>query len=122
MDQADALADRLAAAGFPGKPGITRDNPTPPDGGTWEKRLHANADPGRLAHLHVRVAGSPGWRTALLLRDFLRADAAARADYLALKRGLAGLPRVSYQDAKEPWFDRAYAAARRWADETGWTP
>jgi dephospho-CoA kinase len=122
MDEADALADRLAAAGFPVRAGIDRDNPKPPDAGPWEKRLHGNADPGRPVNLHVRVGGSPGWRTALLLRDFLRADTATREDYLALKRRLAGRPGEAYREAKEPWFDTAYAAARRWADETGWTP
>ena len=37
----------------------------------WSKRLHGNADPGRPVNLHVRAAGSPGWRFALCFRDWL---------------------------------------------------
>jgi dephospho-CoA kinase len=122
LDQADAYAGRLLAAGFPAEPGQWRDKPEPPATGTWDKRLHANADPGRLANLHVRVAGSPGWRTALLLRDFLRSEPAERDAYHAVKLRHAGLPRADYADAEEPWFDAMYERARRWAADTGWTP
>ncbi|MDG4826963.1 dephospho-CoA kinase [Asanoa sp. WMMD1127] len=122
LDEADALAGKLGAAGFPRKPGIDQDRPKPPDPGPWEKRLHANADPGRRVNLHVRVAGSPGWRTALLLRDHLRADAADRDAYIAVKRAHAGRPIDDYVDAKEPFFDEIYARADAWAAATGWRP
>ena len=68
-DDADALRDPLADAGF------VRAGPG-----------YASADPGRPARLHVRVVGSPGWRYALLLRDWLRADAGGRAEYAAAER------------------------------------
>jgi dephospho-CoA kinase len=123
---ADRLAEPLADAGFPRAPGIWRDRPRPeaPDPAAWEKRLHGGADPGQLVHLHVRVAGSPGWRASLLLRDWLRADPAARSSYAALKRRLAesGRSTTDYAAAKEPWFDEVWPRARLWAAETGWRP
>jgi dephospho-CoA kinase len=126
LAEADAVADRLAEAGFPRLPGVWRDRPKPdaPDPAGWEKRVHAGADPGRAANLHVRAAGSPGWRLSLLLRDWLRADPAARAEYTTLKRRLTarGGATGAYQEAKEPWFDEVWPRARRWAAETGWRP
>ena len=74
--------------------------------------------------MHVREVGSPGWRWALLFRDWLRADAAERAAYATMKTDLAG--RVAsmdaYVDATEPWFDAADARAHEWAARTGWAP
>lgn len=120
---ADGLRDALGAAGFPVKAHVTHDNPKPTEGdpeGTdiarWAKRLHGNADPGRLANVHIRVDGSPGQRFALAFRDWLRADAAAREEYLAVKReaaakaaGLVGdAASEAYYAVKEPWFDAAY--------------
>jgi dephospho-CoA kinase len=58
----------------------------------------------------------------LLLRDWLRADPAVRAEYAALKRRLAGtgLTSSGYAAAKEPWFDQVWPRARQWATDTGW--
>lgn len=123
---ADALADALAGAGFPAFPGRWRDRPKPPvtDPEAGDKRLHGNADPGRPVHLHVRPAGSPGWRWSLLFRDWLRAEPAARAEYTARKRDLAArAPTTSaYAEAKEPWFDGIADRVERWAAATGWRP
>ncbi|WP_280293620.1 dephospho-CoA kinase [Nocardia abscessus] len=128
---ADGLRDALGAAGFPVRPEVTQDNPKPTpqdpagiDTALWVKRFHQNADPGRLANVHVRAEGSPGQQYALLLRDWLRADAGARAEYLAVKRegvakaaGLTGAEATSaYLDVKEPWFDAAYPRALAWRD------
>lgn len=129
LEQADRLAEPLAAAGFPRHPDVDRDEPKPyaPDPELWRKRLHLSADPGRLAHLHVRVTGSPGWRLALLFPAWLRADEAARAEYLAFKEDLAQRyaaedDTTNYAEAKEPWFAEAAARADEWAGRTGWTP
>ena len=124
---ADELAGPLTRAGFPRAPGTWWDTPKPGAAGpgeVWPKRLHGGADPGRVVHLHVRAAGSPGWRVSLLLRDWLRADPAARAEYAALKRRLAaaGMSTSEYARAKEPWFDQAWPRAQRWAASTGWAP
>ncbi len=126
LEQADALGPAITDAGFPTVRGIDADRPKPslPDPGQWGKRLHASADPGRPAHLHLRVAGSPGWRYALLFRDWLRADAAELVRYEAVKRRLADdhLVRADYAEAKEPWFDAALQRAESWAARTGWQP
>ena len=123
MADADAAREGLEQAGFPACPEIDRARPG--TAGPWPKRFHASADPGRAVHLHLREVGSPGWTYALLIRDWLRADAAARAGYLAVKRAAAadaaGDP-ARYVEAKEPWFDDAGARARDWAASSGWLP
>ncbi|MFI6822529.1 dephospho-CoA kinase [Micromonospora sp. NPDC050187] len=125
LDDADGvLAERLADAGFPRFPGQWWDSPRPPGGESWPKRLHGSSDPGRPVHLHVREAGSPGWRYALLMRDHLRADPEQRAAYLAMKRAVAATTpdNVGYALAKEPWFDEEQVHAEEWAARTGWRP
>jgi dephospho-CoA kinase len=126
LDDADALAPALTGAGFPVLPAFTQDSPkaTDPDPRRWRKRMHASADPGRWANVHIRAAGSPGARLALLFPAWLRADADARAEYEAMKREAA--PRFTdipaYGDAKEPWFEKAHARAEAWAEREGWLP
>jgi dephospho-CoA kinase len=129
IEDADALAEPLVAAGFPKLAWIDRDNPKPyaPDPAQWQKRIHAGADPGRLANVHLRVEGTPGWRYALLFPAWLRANPAELADYQALKRKLSARYRDdedsgNYADAKEPWFDEAGIRAEEWAKRTGWQP
>jgi dephospho-CoA kinase len=126
---ADALAPVLAAAGFPPVPGITSDVPQASHPATedWGKRFHANADPGRAVNLHVRAAGSPGWRFALCFRDWLRAEPAAAGDYLALKRRLAEVhagdaSTAGYAAGKEAWFAAAEDPMEQWARRSGWAP
>ncbi len=130
LEAADVMADQLTAAGFPAVPGATRDTPKPtqPDPAEWQKRFHASADPGRPVNLHVRVAGSPGWRYALLFRDWLRSEPSAMELYEAQKLTLAATfagesGTAAYADAKEPWFtDVAWPLMDEWAKRTGWLP
>ena len=59
---ADAVADRLGAAGFPRREGGWADTPKPGAAGAWEKRLHGSADPGAAgppARAGRGVAGRP---------------------------------------------------------------
>lgn len=122
LAEADTLAGPLAEAGFPRCPGHRWDTPRyPGPDQRWEKRLHGSADPGRPASLHVRVAGSPGWRSALLTRDHLRADPGERAAYLAVKRRRATDP-AGDATAIETWFDEQRVRAEEWAAATGWRP
>ncbi|TDZ45296.1 dephospho-CoA kinase [Mycobacteroides franklinii] len=128
LDVADALADPLADIGLPQIVGITADEPHDAEIATWGKRIHAAADPGRAALVHVRVDGWPGQRFALIFRDWLRSDPQARAEYLSIKQAAeraaaeANGDPGAYVDAKEPWFAAAYPRALAWAAETGWTP
>jgi dephospho-CoA kinase len=118
-----ALLDRLAGAGFPRPVDAPRaDNAK--DGDDWPKRFHGSADPGRPLHLHVREVGSPGWRWALLFRDWLRADPLVCGEYAAEKTRLAatGMGVSAYAGAKEPWFDSIHERAEDWARRTGWEP
>jgi dephospho-CoA kinase len=117
-DLADAdhpafVAD-LAATGFVRVAGSDRDNAK--DGGQWPKRFHASVDPGRVANVHVREVGSPGWQWAIDLRDWLRSDAEARTAYAAAKADLAArhTDRREYGDAKEVWFDAAHESLTAW--------
>jgi dephospho-CoA kinase len=130
MAAADRIAPLLAESGFPRWPGIVSDNPKPshPDPADWVKRLHGSADPGRAVNVHVRIAGSAGWRFALCFRDWLRDDEAARADYLAEKRRVArrhvsDKSTAGYAADKESWFtDQAFPRMEAWAKRTGWQP
>ncbi|NKX55836.1 dephospho-CoA kinase [Arthrobacter mobilis] len=129
LAEADELEPALAAAGFPRRPGTWKDNPKPsaPDPALWEKRLHGSADPGRPANIHVRAAGSPGWRYALAFRDWLRAEPDAAAAYLAEKRRVAALHAGDnacggYARDKGGWFLRfAEPRLQEWIRASGWT-
>ncbi|MCI4061692.1 dephospho-CoA kinase [Micromonospora sp. R77] len=118
------LAERLAAAGFPRLPDECWDTPRPSGSDRWAKRLHGSADPGRPVNLHLRVAGSPGWRYALLMRDHLRADPDERAAYLQLKRELVDVApdTATGGTLTDPWFDEEHLRAEEWAAQTGWRP
>jgi len=124
LAEADRLAGALGAAGLPRRAGEWHDNARGLPGKTWPKRLHGSADPGRPVNLHVRVAGSPGWRFALLMRDHLGAVPAARDEYAAAKRRWVARHSdvASYAEAKEPWLDEEAEAAHAWAEATGWHP
>ena len=143
---ADAVTDRLAAAGFPRLTDGWTDTPVPdhppealvvpprnagppaPSGPgasapRWEERLHGSADPGQAVLLHVRVAGSPGARYALLLRDWLRAEPSERDGYAGAGRQPVEehRARADHAEAEEPWStDVAWPRMQAWARRTGW--
>lgn len=115
----------LADLGFPRSEGNNQDtvHRWAPDPTAWAKRFHGSADPGRIAHVHVREHGSAGWESALLFRDWLVANPSECADYLDLKRVAARHEAtiLGYSVAKEPWIDSALERARVWARHTGWS-
>jgi GrpB-like predicted nucleotidyltransferase (UPF0157 family) len=86
----------------------------------WSRRGHPDGD----VNLHVRVAGSPNERLALLFRDWLRAHPTAVPAYAAFKFALAhAVTDVdTYAVVKDPVVDLVIAVAEQWAAETGWTP
>lgn len=123
-DAPDVVAD-LVARGFVRSEGNDGDTPHGDHpAASWNKRFFGSMDPGRVAHLHVREMGSPGWEFAMLFRDWMRADDTARDAYAAQKRRLLDATSTTsdYVAAKEPWFDTAYGAAYAWARRTGWRP
>jgi dephospho-CoA kinase len=120
LDVADELADTLAEVGYPRIERITSDVAHSDESSLWRKRIHASADPGRPAHVHLRVEGWPNQRFALLFPDWLKANPGVRADYSAAKRQAADTP--DHTEAKEPWFVDNYRRACEWAEATGWRP
>lgn len=88
------LGPALADVGFP---------PVTGERGTRTVR-YASADPGRAVRLVLLPPGDPAGRLALLVRDWLRSDPAARAGY-----GQAHATTVA-------------AAAAGWAARSGWGP
>jgi dephospho-CoA kinase len=118
---ADAMRPGLEGAGFVVVEGLTRDTPHAAldgDATRWTKRFHASCDPGRAVNVHLREVGGPGWRLALLMRDWMRADPTARAEYAELKLALAGrgLDAGDYAEAKEPWIASAVPRALAWQE------
>ncbi len=115
-----AFVGAMRGSGFLLVPEVSADGSK--DGDAWPKRFYGSADPGRVAHVHVREVGSPGWEWALLFRDWLQAEAGERAAYADMKSALATRLATSdeYAEAKEPWFDDAWERSRAWAARTGW--
>lgn len=80
---------------------------------------------GDDVNVHVRRAGEFSGQAALLLRDFLRSDDAARDRYAAVKERLAARAWVSvdaYADAKGGVVWSLLRSADAWAMAVGWRP
>jgi dephospho-CoA kinase len=139
LSAADELGAALLSAGYPRIEQITADEGKPDarstvarydhsdDPGSWQKRVHGSADPGRPTYVHLRVKGWPNQQFALLFVDWLVANPDVRDEYLAVKRRAeqAAAPdegTATYVAAKEPWFLDAYRRAWAWADASGWQP
>jgi dephospho-CoA kinase len=115
------IADELIAVGLVGQHGRWWDDAR--DGSVWDKAMATNADPARAVNCHIRTAGSPAWREALLLRDWLRAHPSGVMDYARLKHRLATHHRESinaYAQAKTPFVHAALDRAEQWAQRIGW--
>ena len=123
LDDAEAAKSALEDAGFP-LVGTAPDSPKHRDPGHRRERLHGSADPGRIVELHVREKGSPGWRSALLIRDWLRTERVEADAYTAEKLRLASAYATTsaYVEAKEPWFEDAMLRAEAWAARSDWSP
>jgi GrpB-like predicted nucleotidyltransferase (UPF0157 family) len=120
------FAQELRSSGFRPAPEITCDHVPPgasvsPD--DWRKLFFVEAAGERRANLHVRRAGSPNERYALLFRDHLRAHPLVAAAYAELKRRLSRSLAIAddYADVKDPAVDLIYLAAEQWAVASSWT-
>ncbi|MDO8616496.1 MAG: GrpB family protein [Dehalococcoidia bacterium] len=87
-------------------------------------QVHAGV--GRTHQIHMYETGHGEWDAHITFRDYLRADAGARRDYEALKRGLAALHAgdvEAYANAKCDFVrgvlrKAGYDLARKqWSDE-----
>ncbi len=110
----------LAQADDAGFSGALADKgfPRSAEAGT-EEYLHGGADPGRIVRLFVREIDGPPWYTAILLRDWLRAEADEREAYGALKRRWVQSAPTSteYAAAKGQWLEGAIVRADAWAGQ-----
>jgi GrpB-like predicted nucleotidyltransferase (UPF0157 family) len=115
-------AQPLLDAGFDESRGFGDHRPPGAEGpdADWQKRFFN--PPVGPANVHVRVAGRPNQRYALLFRDYLRSHPLAAEAYAELKRRLAReLPdRATYADVKDPACDLIALAAETWAAATDW--
>jgi GrpB-like predicted nucleotidyltransferase (UPF0157 family) len=86
----------------------------------WRRRGHPDGD----VNLHVRLAGSPNERLALLFRDWFRAHPEAIPAYAKFKVDLARETgdMDSYTDVKDSVVDLIIAVAEPWAAAAGWAP
>jgi GrpB-like predicted nucleotidyltransferase (UPF0157 family) len=93
------------------------------DPARWAKLVFGPPPDARDSNVHVRVAGAPNERYALLFRDFLRADAPARLAWSRFKSQLAEHTDTlaGYGAVKDPATDLLLAFAEGWAQDFGWT-
>jgi GrpB-like predicted nucleotidyltransferase (UPF0157 family) len=122
-----AISDALQEAGFVPLPDLNADH-VPPGfdevPGDWSKLVFIQRPGERRVNVHVRRAGKPNQRYALLVRDFLRANPEIAAAYAELKSGLATALAnpADYAEVKDPAVDLIYFAAEAWAVRSGWRP
>lgn len=121
----ERIEDLLAGAGFRIHKSISCDHSPPgaqisPE--QWKKLFFVEPAGQRRANVHVRVAGRPNERFALLCRDYLRAWPHMAAAYAELKRRLSVSLAApdDYADVKDPAVDLIYLAAEQWAAGCGW--
>ncbi|BDI28463.1 hypothetical protein CCAX7_005140 [Capsulimonas corticalis] len=89
----------------------------------WVKLFFRSKPGRRRANVHIRVAGNPNQRYALLFRDYLRANPLAAGGYAEVKRQLARYhpdDEDAYYDVKDPVCDILMAGAEVWAEAQGW--
>ena len=116
----------LLKAGYPRRVDITRDHQPPGAAGNdrdWEKQYYQATPDLRLAHVHVRRAGSANGRYALLFRDYVRSHSLAAEAYARTKKALAAHGATDwdlYYDVKDPVCDIIMAGAAEWAAATSW--
>ena len=120
LDAAEVTA-AMTARGFRVRPEAwNRDEVT--DGVSHPKLVFAPAVGSRPVNVHVRVSGGRNVRYALLFRDFLRADAAARDTWGAFKTRLAQsvTDLLDYGQIKAAAQPLLMERAEQWAATTGW--
>ncbi len=81
-----------------------------------------SCDPGRSVRLWLRPVDSPGWRAALLLRDWLCAEPGVRTEYAQWQRAVAAREAAmeAYDRAVEEWWRANATRAEAWAAATSW--
>lgn len=120
------ISERLLQAGFTTHTDLWRQDHQPPgfepNHEDWTKLFFMQRPGDRRSNIHVRQAGRPNQRYALLVRDFLREDKPTAEAYGRLKSRLAVAlaDPETYPDVKDPAADLIYLAAERWAQQRSW--
>ena len=115
----------LSSLGYVKHPEIAGDHVPPEYDGPeadWAKFFFMQPAGQRRLNVHVRQAGKPNQRYALLFRDYLSSHSPVASAYGELKRRLAvSLVRdEDYPDIKDPAVDLIYFAAEQWASTSCW--
>ncbi|WP_229749521.1 GrpB family protein [Flexivirga endophytica] len=99
-------------------------NDEPAQGRLWPKMVFAPPEGGRAVNIHVRLAGVPTTRVALLFRDFLRASPGHARTWAHFKIAAAEAADdlAAYGAIKEPAWRLLMDLAEQWSTETGWSP
>lgn len=139
LEDADAVAENIRAAGYPRWETVSADMAKPDPVAPWPSstitmmwrcgRSDSTHPPTRVGPrtMHIRVDGWPNQQFALLFVDWLRVNPDLHAEYLAVKRDAeraasTGEAIADYAEAKEPWLVDAYRRAWQWADTVDWRP
>jgi GrpB-like predicted nucleotidyltransferase (UPF0157 family) len=117
----------LRSLGYLQHPDVLADHVPPNDHRPetdWAKFFFMQPTGQRRTNVHVRQAGKPNQRYALLFRDYLASHPPVAAAYGELKRRLAAslASDDAYPDVKDPAVDLIYFAAEEWASASQWHP
>lgn len=123
-----AIEEALKSVGYRRIMHLTHDHVPPGSSGPesdWAKWVFAEPPDQRRTNVHVRPAGRPNQRYALLFRDYLRSHTGAAKAYGQVKHALAVQhpeDKDAYYAVKDPVCDIIMEAAEVWAAATGWEP
>ncbi|WP_158291641.1 GrpB family protein [Marinicauda algicola] len=129
LQPAKEIAGLLTAAGFRQVGGMheeaeVEDYEPIEEVPVWRKLLFKAPEDERAVTVHVRRNGAVNARLALLLRDYLRDDERARADYGRFKLAMNEIidDPGEYDALKAPFLAMTMRAAEGWAELTRWVP
>jgi GrpB-like predicted nucleotidyltransferase (UPF0157 family) len=120
------ITQKLVGAGFIHREDLTQDHaPLGEDDRPelWTKRVFVEPEGQRRANIHIRMAGNPNQRYALLFRDYLRTHPNSARSIELIKREIAirhSDDKDAYYAIKDPVYDLIWEAAKEWAEVTGW--
>ncbi|GAA1122363.1 hypothetical protein GCM10009630_20220 [Kribbella jejuensis] len=116
------LVDLMESAGFRCRPEPWNRTETS-NGQACDKLVFAPPIGERPTNIHFRLATGPNTRFALLFRDYLRANPAARTAWGAFKQRLAqSVPDIfDYGQIKAPATTLLMQSAEHWSTQTNWT-
>lgn len=115
------IQQRLIAAGYEYRGAHTHDHVPlgeDDDPSLWAKFVFCEPNGQRRANVHVRIAGNPNQRYALLFRDYLRSHPNSARSIELIKRELAKRHAEdldAYYAIKDPVYDLIWDAALDWS-------